>query len=133
SPIVRAAQRVTLLVAELARSRIREDRQVVRVAIVRQIGFRIAIDIRTTRACINIGASVVTEAVGQTTLDRGVRVELPTANDQIGCQRDATEESLAFANRQLPHLREDKVVLPLPVCHGAVKIGVEEEVLGAIL
>src|SRR5262245_11107026 len=97
SPVAGAAERVTLQVAEFARPRIGEDRGVNAIFGSREIQLWIAIDIRAIRAGVNIGAGVITEVEWQAALDRGVRVELPAADQVASPARDAAQESPAFA------------------------------------
>src|SRR5262249_24969221 len=102
APVAWPAEGVTLQIAKFAFPRIREDRIVERVAIPRQIELRIAIDVRTPRqisAGINIGAGAVLDVEGQPALNRGVRVELPAAEEEIHRTRDAAEKAFALANR----------------------------------
>src|SRR5262245_7937183 len=89
SPVTGAAERVTLQVAEFARTRIGEDRGVDAIFGSRQIQLWIAIDIRAIRAGVDVGAGVIIEVEGQAALDRGVRVELPAADQVVSPARDA--------------------------------------------
>src|SRR5262249_10504540 len=135
-PIAGAAERVTLQVAEFARPRIGEDRGVEAIAGSRQIQLRIAVNIRTLRHVptgVDVGAGVIIEVEGQAALDRGVRVELPAADQGVSRARDAAEKSPAFAEGKLPNLREDQGVLPVPIGRAAVEIGVEWEIIAEVL
>src|SRR5215510_4136881 len=116
SPVTGAAERVTLQVAEFARPRIGEDRGVEGISGSRQIQLRIAVNVRALRhipAGVDVGAGVIIEIEWQAALDRGVRVELPSADQEVSPARDAAQESPALAEGKLPHLREDEGVLPV--------------------
>src|SRR5215831_3150294 len=133
SPVAGAAERVTLQAAEFARPRVGEDRGVDAIFGSRQIQLWIAIDIRAIRPGVDVGAGVITEVEWQAALDRGVRVELPSADQVVSPARDAAEKSPAFAEGELPQLREDDGVLPVPIRRSAVEVGVEGEILVAVL